>query len=287
MKKNLVLPNLIISASLLTLSGCLSSKSGGDSTSSASTSASLAWNSSAFPLAVKISTVFDSNETQATIDMGEEWEVVEENFFDFTTTTHNPQHANSDDYRDSILGIYSLNPWPADFSSQALAVTQLWGVRSGDVISLTHFDIFLNVEDYAFYNTGGGAANEYSFQSVMLHELGHSIGLEHNSSDSDSVMYPYLSSNTVKDLPQTVDLTDLSENYGIVNVYNSMTAGITKKKSSALIAALNQEGILDGVEFNLTVELDTQDMKCKHYINKTLYEEHNLNNDELLQSHSH
>jgi hypothetical protein len=50
-------------------------------------------------------------------------------------------------------------------------------------------------------------ANQYDFQTVATHELGHSLGLGH-SADSASVMYPYLSPGDVR---RTLTAGDLSE----------------------------------------------------------------------------
>ena len=40
-------------------------------------------------------------------------------------------------------------------------------------------------------------ANEYDFQTILTHELGHTLGLGH-SADTGSVMYPYLSTGQAK-----------------------------------------------------------------------------------------
>jgi hypothetical protein len=51
----------------------------------------------------------------------------------------------------------------------------------------------------------GVAAGQYDFQSVVSHELGHSIGLGH-STDSNSVMYPYLDTQQVHRTLTAADL---------------------------------------------------------------------------------
>ena len=49
-------------------------------------------------------------------------------------------------------------------------------------------------------------------QEVIAHEIGHSIGLDHNESDKSALMYPYSSGSTIK--PQRWDIEQAQARYG-------------------------------------------------------------------------
>jgi hypothetical protein len=52
------------------------------------------------------------------------------------------------------------------------------------------------------------ASNQYDFQTIVTHELGHAIGLAH-SGDSNSVMYPYLAAGITRSALTANDLAQL------------------------------------------------------------------------------
>ncbi|KAL8106105.1 metalloendoproteinase 1-like [Apium graveolens] len=58
----------------------------------------------------------------------------------------------------------------------------------------------------------GQVAGGYDIESVGLHEIGHLLGLEH-SKDPNAVMYPYISSDTVKIKLQPDDIQGLKVLY--------------------------------------------------------------------------
>jgi len=64
---------------------------------------------------------------------------------------------------------------------------------------------------YVGANGNAVNASEYDFQSVVTHELGHSIGIGH-SADSESVMYPYLAKGQAKRSLTTNDLRVIEAN---------------------------------------------------------------------------
>ena len=56
-------------------------------------------------------------------------------------------------------------------------------------------------------------ADQYDFEAIVMHELGHSIGLGH-SGDTNSVMYPYLGTDQVRRVVTTQDMSVLEANSG-------------------------------------------------------------------------
>lgn len=295
----------IVTTSSLTLTSCLSSgESSSASSSSSSTSSAMYWNTSAFPLSIKASEDFSVSERTLLNDMAVEWEDLgvqgsssdDVDFFSASiggtlTDVADPSHSNVNSYRDNTLGIYMFNTWPTSFSSSALAVTQLFGIR-GDGIQLSHGDIFFNQQNYSFYtdvNDAGNDSNAYDMGTIALHELGHLIGINHisNVPSNSAVMYPYLGASTVKRTVRDCDLKAVATNYGWTTDSTlcpeiesletddqqdltpmTMTAGITEEQ-------LDAAGIENGDQIGIVMELRT-DGTCHHMINGHEVHVHNV-----------
>lgn len=247
------------------LTSCFSSKEGGGSqASSSSASAEMLWSKNNFPLTIKVSPDFTSTEALSIKTMGEAWESVGLNFFTMSDAAANLAHSDTNNYRDSELGVYILDTWPTDFSTNALAVTQLWGVRSGASISLSHADILFNDDYFDFYESTS-AGGDYHMGSIALHEFGHVLGLSHITdvnSPSESVMYPYLASSSEKTTLQSRDLAYISANYGITNSYTAQHQ-ISGNEGRAITAALSD--VKEGEGVSLVLELNAQGT-CTHYL---------------------
>lgn len=309
--KKLTLLVVTTSSLTLTLTSCISS--GGASSSSASSSSSaMHWNLAAFPLNIKASTDFDVTQRTLLNDMAVEWEDLgiqgdasdDEDFFSASpggtlSTVVDPNYSNINSYRDNTLGIYLLNNWPDSFSSSALAVTQLWGVRGDSGISLSHWDIFFNNDLYSFYTDPAGAgddANAYDMGTVALHELGHSIGLNHisNVPADNAVMYPYLGINTVKRELRDCDLRAISDNYNfaadatlcpeIESLESDHNLGLNPMNAGITEAALDEAGVSVGDDVGIVMELRV-DGSCHHIVNGHDVYSHkaNLNGRKLNQ----
>lgn len=176
-----------------------------------------AWAVSNFPLNVKVSDQFSGSEITLIQDMGTAWEDSMSNrvdFFDLSTTSSKTGPYSSNALNDSEYGIYKSTAWPGDFSSSALAVTQIYvsAYISGQI---SHADIVINDDNYNFRTSAAGSG--YDLGTVVIHELGHFIGLDHSPSSgfvrADSVMYPAISSSESKRIPQTYDTDALGTKY--------------------------------------------------------------------------
>ncbi len=99
--------------------------------------------------------------------------------------------------RDKKNGIYFLNNWESDKKSEQGRTSVYW---AGDEIQ--EADIRINAADFSYYNenpqqltTAGNASVKnsagYSFEALVLHEMGHFLGLKHRE-DGGSVMATYL-----------------------------------------------------------------------------------------------
>lgn len=182
------------------------------------------WPSNAFPLNLKISSDFDNDESQAIQDMANQWSSSvndEIQFFDTTATTSEKGTNNINAYNDGVLGIYKLNSWPNEFPSSALAVTQIFGTKrsSGSYIQIDHADIMVNFANFSFstdYSFG------YDLQTVILHEMGHFLGLYHDSSSvEESIMYPTISRFNANRAPKDRDISNIGGKY---NVHGAVAA---------------------------------------------------------------
>ena len=177
--------------------------------------------SSKLPLSLKISTDFSDEERSNIQSMIDSWEgSTATDLFNPTlesTPPFSPPQINS--YHDSILGIYKSTQWFADISSQALAVTQFFAYVSTDqngetYYEIIHADIIVNYRNHDFSLNPEYFNFEYDLPSVILHELGHLLGLGHVYDYSiDSVMHPTLDYAHTKRTLYSKDNLDINTLY--------------------------------------------------------------------------
>lgn len=92
------------------------------------------------------------------------------------------------------------------------AVAQVWFRRD---LTLVEADIWIN-DDYDWNAAGPFESHELDLQSVLLHEFGHWLVLGHLA-DSAAVMYPKLSSGTLKRSLHEADARGISTIYPCVS----------------------------------------------------------------------
>ena len=179
------------------------------------------WNLSKnnFPLQMKLSSDFNSSEKSEIRSSSSNWDSSiggGVNLLNDTQET-SPKSNNLESYNDSTMGIYKVFHWPSELPDSALAVTQLFGIRknigtSNEYIEITHADILVNYDnDFNYFTTQG-----YDLQTVVLHEMGHFLGLFHQDTSRDiSVMYPSISRFTNNRIPKQRDVNDIKSLYPI------------------------------------------------------------------------
>lgn len=238
-----------LSASLFALFLLAACNGGGDVTSGSSSSKAInqeapyIWGNQAFPKIIQVSSSFsDPKEVEAIQDMATAWQTAVGNteFIRLGNTIGNAFNINEDD---GVMGFYKATTWPSDISGDALAITNLFGRRynigkSNEYVKIVEADIIMNYSldrygdrNYDFdYDLSGSTAG-YDFRGVVLHEMGHFLGLQHipvysdrpddewNLSSSQykatSVMYPSVSSSDAKRVPKQKDINALAYKYGI------------------------------------------------------------------------
>jgi hypothetical protein len=253
----LILLNLLI---LVLLASCVKEEK--DITPTPSTQK---WTGNRFPLNVKISDEFNTSEITNLRSMATQWETAVDDEVNFFTTTDSTviTHASMDAYgHDNEFGVYKTYVPMAGLPSGALAVTQTWGYAAGGFIDMTHADIIVNYFDFGF--SDDFTFGTYDLPTVVLHELGHFLGLDHVSDYSiDSVMHPSISSLTVARTTFDIDKTNIKNHYGISSA------------SSAVIGssmAMGGPPIPDG-PVRIIFEL-RPDGSCTHTVNGKKHHSH-------------
>jgi hypothetical protein len=87
------------------------------------------------------------------------------------------------------------------------------GGREEGILGVTVFNQITLISDWNYYlgdDPLAIGAGQFDFETVVMHELGHALGVGH-SRDEPSAMYPYLASGTAKRTLTADDLTDLGE----------------------------------------------------------------------------
>jgi Matrixin len=213
---------------LLFLVSCVPSASSDKTTTTGNINADAPylWSDKAFPKTVKVSDAFGVNETANFTAMSTAWKTAladKVTFFAYGAVT--PEITNvsfsMSSLLDSTMGIYKTTRWPSSLSGTALAVTQIFGRRynvgdSDEFVNIEHADILVNYDLYHFDTTDSGTG--FDLRTVVLHEMGHFLGLQHKaqtSTRSASVMYPSIDADEAKRTPQAVDISDMVSKYRI------------------------------------------------------------------------
>ncbi len=212
----------------LFIGAACNTKTASVSSGSVSASAPFLWESG-FPKNMYVSNAFATAPEQASVTASlNNWEVALNNYNFFTeagtVAEKTDTITSASQLRDNTLGIYKATNWPYPEFSGALAITQIFATRenrgsSNEFLSIVEADIIINYEDFYFDDLPG--VFDYDFRTVLVHELGHFLGLQHKPDSyprNQTVMYPRIlnQDDEVKQTPFTVDKQDLAAKYGIV-----------------------------------------------------------------------
>jgi hypothetical protein len=100
--------------------------------------------------------------------------------------------------KDGISKIYFMNEWEENRANEQARTTVFWtGARIHEA------DIRINAKNFTYFTTAEPTMSSgVHFESLMIHELGHVLGLAHNEAPS-SVMHASLSFGLIR-----ADLTE-------------------------------------------------------------------------------
>lgn len=284
----------IIGLSLLSSALLLSCKSEKSTTQSSSATPAIAsstsscnigkWTNLSAPINLKMSSEFNSDFTSSDLvnglnpleSMAQVWNnAISPNTaffqvpFSATSDTGSSTLAN---FRDNEMGIYKSHTWFSNVSANALAITQFYGIVKTDAtlgtyVDLTHADIIVNYRDFGSeFSMNAQSILNYDLPTVILHEMGHFLGLCHEST-ANSIMAPYYFSN--QRVLKTFDINKIKALY-----INNKNYGVNA--ISAKTTALSQTESKPGTEVSGIVELNANGI-CKHYINGKLVYQHSAN----------
>ena len=233
------------------------------------------WPLGVFPKTMKFSNQFTTAELNELQDAAESWSTHAGAGTTFISSSKSPGSlvadrsgvANLDSLLDGVFAVYKATTWNSDLPDSALAVTQIFGVRhnnggANEYVEIVEGDILVNYAGYPFLpeETGG-----YDLFTVMLHENGHFLGLNHNYNFS-SVMYPSIGYSTFYIKPGSYDISTIQSKYGI----SAGGAGpaAARRIASVETASLRDEVLKSGKGVRITLELHAHG-ECVHKINGT------------------
>lgn len=202
------------------------------------------WPASSLPIKVKISKDLDdvNSEIERMMDVWESASGVD--LFHRNGSVVHYDFTSVKEYylTDQNIGIHNAYNKLSEIDENTLAVTQIHAnFRSlfdgKNFYEIIHADIILN--EYSFDFSTDFTAGTFDQQSVILHELGHLIGLIEHSSERDSIMYPYINpQESIQQLSNT-DISNIHDLYS--NPRNALsTRDLDVNKSNSDITIIIQ-----------------------------------------------
>jgi hypothetical protein len=116
-------------------------------------------------------------------------------------------YQSSSPAQDGVNVMYWLKTWEANKTTEQARTSVYW---VGDQIK--EADIRINSKNFNFYLDTATAGNSVHLESLLVHELGHVLGLKHRD-EAGSVMATYLAAQTQRTNISKVDVQDLKCEY--------------------------------------------------------------------------
>lgn len=180
----------------------------------------LSWNQSSFPIVIQVPSDLSLIYKDAIENATQRWNTaLQFNAFSvvYDEIPNNQWSAQYQSLNDTIMGLYKMNSWNFGESANTLATTVTLS-RSG---RLNQADILFNFSGYKFSDVDkpdlSYGVDYVDYESVLTHELGHFLGLNHTSAneDSNSVMNPSLSKASKKRILSNGDINRIRTLYGL------------------------------------------------------------------------
>lgn len=238
------------------------------------------WDESLFPLKIQISGEFSASEKAEMAVVGKTWGQAHGSL-DFLEFGDAPAKSVGQltDYRDDVLGIYKMHNKLDGYPDRALAITQIYADRINyagkSYLAIRHADIVVNYADYSFKSNS--SFGSYDLQTVILHELGHLVGLNHyQDATNPSIMEPSIDTFDYIHYPYPKDEELIQANYqsgaasvsalrSIASVTDSSVE--TGKETASPVPVIEEEGVR-------ILHMLKADKSCEHYIDGKLVKKH-------------
>jgi hypothetical protein len=221
------------------------------------------WPKNKFPVSIKLSNQFTIAETNEIKDAITSWTTHVANGSNFTNISDNAVAdksgvGNLNALLDGEFGIYKAVNWHPQLPVNALAVTQIFGVRrnagqSNEYVEIVEGDIIFNWT-FPYYPTN---PNGYDLFSVTIHEMGHFLGLGHITNYAlDSVMYPSIGYSTFYFRPGDQDIINLKNKYNYGVAPQVLGLGAARAPASVPDSSATIDDVLhSGSGVKITLEL--------------------------------
>lgn len=109
---------------------------------------------------------------------------------------------------DGTNGIYWLTTWDSSESKEQGRTSVKW-----DISKIRDADIKINAQNFKYFLEGdSNTSGKISIESLILHEMGHALGLKHIETTNSS-MQPFLATAISRAVPAEVDINSLNCEY--------------------------------------------------------------------------
>jgi hypothetical protein len=233
------------------------------------------WPLGVFPKTMKFSNQFTTAELDELQDAAVSWTTHAGAGTTFISSSKAPGSlvadrsgvANLDSLLDGVFAVYKATTWNSALPDSALAVTQIFGVRhnagdSDEYVEIVEGDILVNYDDFPFLPESSGG---YDLFTVMIHENGHFLGLNHNY-NFNSVMYPSIGYSTFYLRPGSFDISTIQSKYGLGG--GGAGPAAARRIASVETASLKDDVLKSGKGVRITLELHAHG-ECVHKVDGT------------------
>lgn len=117
-----------------------------------------------------------------------------------------PTNSNTPQ-QDGVNGIYWITSGNQLNINEEGRTTYYW-----QDTSIFEADILINAQNYSFAPFGSSSSLSIDFTSLMVHEMGHVLGLQHIT-NAQSVMNPVLNVDTLRYMPYDIDIANVKCGY--------------------------------------------------------------------------